>query len=147
DGGKQRQHRNAQFQALFGNRQQCVNGMAHDTRHGWHGLTDALAFRDEDRVDQVIYRQGMLPHQTAGEVIATIAPWSSGRKIGVWQESGHCSSRKPSQGTTVGEIQFSICLVASSSPRRWVAEKATACRVPRSDSSFFSAAMARTRCP
>src|SRR5690606_9375638 len=147
DGREERQHGDAEFQALFGDGQQGVDGKTYHAGHGGYRLAHALAFGDEHRVDEIIDRQSVLAHEAAGEIVAAIAPGPSGRKVGLWQKCGHCSSRKPGQGTTLGEIQFSICFVASSSPMRWVAENATACSVPRSDNSFLSAAMARTLCP
>src|SRR5690606_37862807 len=83
DRGKQRHYRYAQFHATFGYGKQRIDGVAVYAGHRRHGLLQALAFGDEDRIYEVIDGKGMLTHQSAGEVIATIAPWPGGGKIGL----------------------------------------------------------------
>ena len=59
-----------------------TEAQAVDARHRGHGIAFFLAFLHEHRIDQVVGRQRMLPHQVAGEGIATQAPRPAGGEHG-----------------------------------------------------------------
>ena len=73
DHREERQRRHAKRHRLLGDAQQIVEGDATDAGHRRHGLDDLLALEHEHRIDQVVRRQAMLAHQTAGKIIATHA--------------------------------------------------------------------------
>src|SRR3546814_17751922 len=83
-------------------------------RHGRIGLLYALTFHDEHRINQVLRSQHIFAHQTAGKLVATITPRTRGGKVR--------GKNKRSHGTTLGEIQFSICAAAVCRRMRRVAE-------------------------
>ena len=56
DDGEKRHHRNAQGNALFGDRHQRVERVAHHAWHGRHGLPYALPLCNEHRINKVINR-------------------------------------------------------------------------------------------
>jgi len=63
DRRKQRQNRNLQFQTLFRDRQQLVDGESLDTGHRGHFLGTGFAVNDEHRIDQVIGAERVLAHE------------------------------------------------------------------------------------
>jgi hypothetical protein len=71
---KQRDGRDAQFEAAFGGRQQAVDRHALDTRHGGHVFGGVVALEHEYRPDQVAGGQEGLAHQAAGELVGAHAP-------------------------------------------------------------------------
>jgi hypothetical protein len=60
----------AQVQDLASLRQQQVDTFALHPGHGVHRLAPALAFQDEDGINQVFWSQPRLAHQPAGKDIA-----------------------------------------------------------------------------
>jgi hypothetical protein len=71
--GKQRHHRDAQLDAVFGHRQQQVQAQALHAGHRGHGLAAVAAVQHEHRVDQVVGADRVLAHQVAGEIVAAQA--------------------------------------------------------------------------
>jgi hypothetical protein len=87
DDREQCHHRDAQLHTVFGHGQQQIQAQAFDPGHGTHGLSAALAFEHEHRVDQVMRRHGVLAHEVAGESVAAQAAWTCGR-VG-WELGRH----------------------------------------------------------
>ncbi len=82
DHGKQREHRNAQFHAFLGHRQQQIDTQTLHAGHRRHALALVLAIEDEHRVDQIVRCQSVLAHQTAAEVVTAQPPHAGAGKSG-----------------------------------------------------------------
>ncbi|MNC19631.1 hypothetical protein D3C75_675660 [compost metagenome] len=86
---EQRQRRNAQRNALGRLLEQQVDGQALDPRHRRHRLATVLALQHEHRQDQIVGGQHVLAHQTAGELVATIAAQAGGGEQAIGGGKAH----------------------------------------------------------
>jgi hypothetical protein len=89
DHRKQRHHRDAEPDAVFGHRQQQVQAQALHAGHRSDGLAAARAFEHEHWVDQVVHADRVLAHQVAGEFVAAQA---AGAALGVGGVQGHAEN-------------------------------------------------------
>ena len=86
---EQRQCRNAQRHQLLGLLEQQVDGQPLDAGHRRHGFATVLAIEHEHREDQVIDRQHVLAHQTAGKLVATVAAQAGGGEQAAGRNETH----------------------------------------------------------